>query len=208
MKYKKTILIGCLAIVLIAAGCGSSAGNNVEQTTAAEEDAGASITQNDAVEAENDLDSTQASAEGTDKREVAGSETSEASGISEISEASESSEASEISETSNTSETMDSGQTNFIDAEESGQETQDTAESDSVSEYFTNEQLDHIRQSLGIPDDLSVDVEVSDPYYWEGGGMDLVQVDFSHEGEYAAGAACKPYTDEIARNIYIYMGDD
>lgn len=89
-----------------------------------------------------------------------------------------------------------------------GSESQDTAESDSVSEYFTNEQLDHIRQSLGIPDDLPVDVEVSDPFYWEGGGMDLVQVDFYHEGEYAAGASCKPYTEEIARNIYVYMGDD
>lgn len=89
-----------------------------------------------------------------------------------------------------------------------GSESQDTAESDSVSEYFTNEQLDHIRQSLGIPDDLPVDVEVSNPFYWEGGGMDLVQVDFYHEGEYAAGASCKPYTEEIARNIYVYMGED
>ena len=77
--------------------------------------------------------------------------------------------------------------------------------SDSISEYFTNEQLEHIRQALGIPDDLPVEVEVSSPYYWEGGGMDLVQVDFYYDGEYAAGAACKPYTEEIARNIYQYF---
>ena len=64
------------------------------------------------------------------------------------------------------------------------------------------------KQALGIPNNLPVDVEVSDLFYWEGGGMDLVQVDFSHEGEYAVGAACKPYTDELTRSIYTYMGDD
>ena len=48
-------------------------------------------------------------------------------------------------------------------------------------------------------------MEVSSPYYWEGGGMDLALVDFYHDGEYAAGAACKPYTEEIARNIYQYF---
>ena len=89
-----------------------------------------------------------------------------------------------------------------------GSDSEEAEESDSISEYFTNEQLDHIRQALGIPDNLSVDVEVGTPSYWEGGGMDLVQVDFYHEGEYAAGAACKPYTDKLARNIYVYMGDD
>lgn len=77
-------------------------------------------------------------------------------------------------------------------------------ETESLSEYFTNEQLDHIRQSLGIPDDLPVEIEVGTPYYWEGGDMDLIQVDFYHEGEYVAGAAFKPYTEEMVRNMYQY----
>ena len=77
-------------------------------------------------------------------------------------------------------------------------------ETDSISEYFTNEQLEHIRQALGIPDDLPVEIEIGDPYYWEGGDMDLIQIDFYHEGDYVAGAAFKPYTEEMARNIYQY----
>lgn len=83
-------------------------------------------------------------------------------------------------------------------------DSREAEETDSLSEYFTNVQLDHIRQSLGIPDDLYVDIEVGAPFYWEGGGMDLVQVDFYHDGEIVAGAACKPYTDEITRSIYSY----
>ena len=109
-------------------------------------------------------------------------------------------------------ENMDSVNTmtysELYDYLQEGSDSEEAEESDSISEYFTNEQLDHIRQALGIPDDLSVDIEVGTPSYWEGGGMDLVQVDFYHEGEYAAGAACKPYTEELARNIYVYMGDD
>ena len=77
-------------------------------------------------------------------------------------------------------------------------------ETDSISEYFTNEQLEHIRQALGILDDLPVEIEIGDPYYWEGGDMDLIQIDFYHEGDYVAGAAFKPYTEEMARNIYQY----
>ena len=58
-----------------------------------------------------------------------------------------------------------------------GSDSGEAEESDSISEYFTNEQLDHIRQALGIPDNLSVDVEVGTPSYWEGGGMDADEKD-------------------------------
>lgn len=93
-------------------------------------------------------------------------------------------------------------QNDGADMKESTQTSKE--ETESISDYFTDEQLDHIRQSLRIPDDLPVEIEVGTPYYWEGGDMDLVQVDFYHEGEYVAGAAFKPYTEEMARNIYQY----
>ncbi|MBR3186410.1 MAG: YARHG domain-containing protein [Lachnospiraceae bacterium] len=78
---------------------------------------------------------------------------------------------------------------------------------DTISEYFTNEQLENMKRALGIPEDLPVEVHVGNPYYWEGGGKDLVQVDFYTEREYVAGAAFEPYKEDPVRNIYQYMGD-
>lgn len=80
-------------------------------------------------------------------------------------------------------------------------------ETDTLSEYFSNDQLENMKRALGIPEDLPVEVHVGSPYYWEGGGKDLVQVDFTHEGEVVAGAACEPYKEDLVRNIYQYMGD-
>ena len=194
MRNKRTrlftvVAVMIVAVMIIAAGCGSSAGNAgntgnagnagnagiiPENNTAAEDDAGLPDPEAGAVET---AESAQPSSEETET-------------IKEAEAGSESSEDSEAFET------VDSDKTDQVVIEEG---------SDSISEYFTNEQLEHIRQALGIPDDLPVEVEVSSPYYWEGGGMDLVQVDFYHDGEYAAGAACKPYTEEIARNIYQYF---
>ena len=81
------------------------------------------------------------------------------------------------------------------------------AETEAVSEYFTNDQLEKMKRALKIPEDLQVEVQIGEPYYWDGGDMDLVQVDFYHEGEYVAGAAFEPYKEELVRNIYQYMGD-
>jgi len=78
---------------------------------------------------------------------------------------------------------------------------------DAVSEYFTNDQLENMKRALKIPEDLPVEAQIGELYYWEGGAMDLVQVDFYHEGEYIAGAAFEPYKEDLVRNIYQYMGD-
>ena len=85
-----------------------------------------------------------------------------------------------------------------------GSEQTDEEQVSSYSEYFTDEQLGSIRKSLRIPDSLSVEPEIGEPYFWDGAGIDLVQVDFYHDGEYVAGAACEPYTENVARNIYTY----
>ena len=77
-------------------------------------------------------------------------------------------------------------------------------EEDAISEYFTNAQLEQIRQALGVPDNLPVKIEVSEPYYWEGGAMDLCAVDFYHNENWIAGAACEPHTAETVKDICMY----
>ena len=81
-------------------------------------------------------------------------------------------------------------------------------EEDAISEYFTNAQLEQIRQALGVPDDLPVRIEVSEPYYWEGGAMDLCSVDFYHNENWIAGAACEPHTAETVKDIYMYSPEN
>lgn len=81
-------------------------------------------------------------------------------------------------------------------------------EEDAISEYFTNAQLEQIRQALGVPDDLPVKIEVSEPYYWEGGAMDLCSVDFYHNENWIAGAACEPHTAETVKDIYMYSPEN
>lgn len=200
MRNRRTILFAVVAVMIvavmiIAAGCGSSAGNagnagNTGNAGNAEnaENAGSFPENNAAAEDDAGLPDPEAGAIETGESAQPSSEETETINEAET--------GSEISEDSETFEAVDPDKTDQVVIEEG---------SDSISEYFTNEQLEHIRQALGIPDDLPVEVEVSSPYYWEGGGMDLVQVDFYHDGEYAAGAACKPYTEEIARNIYQYF---
>lgn len=197
MKNKRTILFAVaavmiVAVMIIAAGCGSSAGNvgNTGNAENAGNAGNAGIIPENNTAAEDDAGLPDPEAGAVETAESAQPSSEETKIIKEAEAGPESSEDSEAYETVN-SDKMDQ-----VVIEE---------ESDSISEYFTNEQLEHIRQALGIPDDLPVEAEVSSPYYWEGGGMDLVQVDFYHDGEYAAGAACKPYTEEIARNIYQYF---
>lgn len=192
MKNKRTILFAVVAVMIIAAGCGSSAGNagNTGNAENAGNAGNAGIIPENNTAAEDDAGLPDSDAGAVETAESAQSSSEETETFKEAEAGSESSEDSEAFEA------VDSDKMDQVVIEEG---------SDSISEYFTNEQIEHIRQALGIPDDLPVEVEVSSPYYWEGGGMDLVQVDFYYDGEYAAGAACKPYTEEIARNIYQYF---
>ena len=48
-----------------------------------------------------------------------------------------------------------------------------------------------IRQSLGIPDKADIEIQYSEPYFWDGGGKDLVTVYVTGKGDdegYVAGA--------------------
>ena len=72
------------------------------------------------------------------------------------------------------------------------------------SDYFTDDQIEEIRASLGVPEDMPMEVEVSDPYYWDGGDINLCQVDFYIGEDYIAGAACEEGTANVVSNIYVY----
>jgi hypothetical protein len=87
----------------------------------------------------------------------------------------------------------------FLQGDDAGED-----EEGAISEYFTNAQLEQIRQGLGVPDNLPVKIEVSEPYYWEGGAMDLCAVDFYHNENWIAGAACEPHTAETVKDICMY----
>lgn len=78
--------------------------------------------------------------------------------------------------------------------------------SDENQSGFTVEQLEAIKASLGIPAGKQLEIQQSEPYYWEAGERWLIQVDFYENGNYAAGAAFDRDTLEICANIYMYAG--
>ena len=85
------------------------------------------------------------------------------------------------------------------------QETQtQQSDGDTYGGYFTEQQIEEIRASLHVPDDSGIEIVIGEPYYWDGGDMDLVDVDFYEDGEFIAGAACRPYSTETIRSIYMY----
>ena len=80
----------------------------------------------------------------------------------------------------------------------------DTSAKHTFSELFTDDQLNEIARTLGIPDDLEVSVEVGNSYWWDGAGIELAQVDFYHNGVYCAGAECQVHSSNVAKGIYSY----
>lgn len=47
---------------------------------------------------------------------------------------------------------------------------------------FTSEQIQYIRESFGVPNDVNVTCEVSEAYYWDAGERTVAQVTFNDEG--------------------------
>ena len=76
---------------------------------------------------------------------------------------------------------------------------------DENSVGFSDEDLQEIAASLGVPEDVNVEVTVSgDPYYWDAGQRWLVNVEVYQDGNFVAGAAVDRDTKEPIRNIYNY----
>ena len=71
---------------------------------------------------------------------------------------------------------------------------------------FTQEQIDTLKKSLGVPDEVTVARCVAgDPWYWEGAGCWIVDIELHDEDDvFLAGAAIDPDTLELQREIAPY----
>ena len=75
----------------------------------------------------------------------------------------------------------------------------------SSNSEFTEEQINILKSSLGVPDDVMVTrCEVGEPWYWEGAGIWIVNVELYSGDDFLAGAAIDPDTLELEREIYTY----
>ena len=92
-----------------------------------------------------------------------------------------------------------------VDIDELVAETAGNTGEDENSVGFSDEDLQGIAASLGVPEDVNVEVTVSgDPYYWDAGQRWLVNVEVYQDGNFVAGAAVDRDTKEPIRNIYNY----
>ena len=92
-------------------------------------------------------------------------------------------------------------------AEQQNSETANTGDSSGTdSGQYTEEQINTLKKSLGVPDEEQVaNVAVSDPWYWEGTGLWIVTVEmYDANGIFLAGASIDPDTLELERQIAMY----
>ena len=61
-----------------------------------------------------------------------------------------------------------------------------------------------VAKSLGVPDIVNVEFEVSETFYWEAADRYFKNVTFTENGETVAFASVDPYTGELLRGIYEY----
>ncbi|MFR3786013.1 MAG: S-layer homology domain-containing protein [Agathobaculum desmolans] len=73
--------------------------------------------------------------------------------------------------------------------------------------HLTDEQVAHIKQMLGVPNAMNVQVCVGNRYYWDAGARWLIQINLQHNDEMVAGAAFDADTLELCRNVMMYSGD-
>lgn len=75
-------------------------------------------------------------------------------------------------------------------------------------EGLNQSQLEDIRKALGVPDDLPVEVQQSEIYYWEGADRWLIYVDFMYQGEMVASVEADAYTGEPLRGFFMYSSEN
>lgn len=76
--------------------------------------------------------------------------------------------------------------------------------SKTISNKLSNQQIEILRKDLKVPDNLEVTVEQGNSYYWDAGGIWVINVAFLHNGQYVAEATVNVQTLEQVRNIKIY----
>lgn len=73
-----------------------------------------------------------------------------------------------------------------------------------IPSKLSNQQIETLRKDLKVPDNLEVTVEQGNSYYWDAGGIWVINVAFLHNGQYVAEATVNVQTLEQVRNIMIY----
>lgn len=78
-----------------------------------------------------------------------------------------------------------------------------------ANHQFTEEQINILKKSLGVPDDVAVTRCVAgNPWYWEGTGLWIMDIELHGENDvFLAGAAIDPDTLELQREIAPYDAD-
>ena len=68
--------------------------------------------------------------------------------------------------------------------------------------------VDYWKELFNVPSKMDVVIEISDPYYWETGERELINVGiYDQNGGYLAGAACDSISLEMVRNIWLYHSE-
>ena len=73
---------------------------------------------------------------------------------------------------------------------------------------FSEEQINTIKEKFGIPDEVEIEVVAGKPWYWEGTGLWLVDVElYDKDGTFIIGAAINTKTLEPEREITAYSDE-
>ena len=86
------------------------------------------------------------------------------------------------------------------------QAVEDWEPADSSNGILTEEQLENLKISLGVPEDMCVQYLQSDLSYWPSGRCWEVYIQILHEGNAIAMASVDPGSGEATRNILAYSG--
>lgn len=93
-------------------------------------------------------------------------------------------------------------------AEEPESETEQSGPEQSGLGPLSPEQLEYIKKVLNVPEDLPVEANQSEAYYWEGADLWLIYVEFSYQGEPVASVEADAYTGEPLADFWMYTPPD
>lgn len=96
--------------------------------------------------------------------------------------------------------TYDQEEREFIENQEEG----DDNSNEETSKQLSEEMLQEVKISLGVPADLDVTIEQGECSYWDVGQCYLIYVEIYYEGKVVAYASVDADTGELVRNIWNY----
>lgn len=85
-------------------------------------------------------------------------------------------------------------------------ETESQSQDTQSAGVLTQAQIDTIKTSLGVPDELEAEATQSEMNYWEAGQCWVVTVSFSSNGNFIASATVNAETGEMLKDILMYTG--